>query len=55
MYGPDTRNWVGKSITLVAAEVDFKGDLVSALRVKVTSKQPAAPQEPPPFDDDPEL
>ena len=49
MYGNDTRAWLGKPITLVAAECDYKGDLVSAIRVKVikTAKQEPSPVESP--------
>jgi hypothetical protein len=46
MYGNDTRSWLGKPITLVATQVDFRGDLVSAVRVKVIK----AKQEPPPVE-----
>ncbi len=34
LYGDDTDDWIGKEITLVAAEVDFKGDTVMAVRIK---------------------
>ncbi len=50
MYGNDTRNWLGKTVTLVATEVDFKGDLVPAVRIKVT---PPKHQSAPSVDDDP--
>ncbi len=49
MYGNDTRNWLGKPVTLVATEVDFKGDLVPAIRIKVT---PPKHQSATPVDDD---
>jgi hypothetical protein len=39
MYGKNTRGWLGKPITLVAATVDFKGDLVDAVRVKFEQPQ----------------
>jgi hypothetical protein len=48
MYGNDTRNWLGKTITLVVTEVPFKDDLVSAIRVKVTKA--STKQEPPPVE-----
>jgi hypothetical protein len=45
----DTKDWRGKSITLVPAVTDFKGDTVDCIRIR-----PAKPQaeEEPPFDDD---
>ena len=36
--GPETNNWRGKSIVLVPSQVDFRGDIVDAIRVR-----PAAP------------
>jgi hypothetical protein len=45
----DTKDWRGKSITLVPAVTDFKGDTVDCIRIR-----PAKPQaeEEPPFEDD---
>jgi hypothetical protein len=56
-YGPDSRSWIGKPVTLFEAQVDFRGDLVPAIRVKIpASPQQAQDQHEPPFDDDvPEL
>ena len=34
MYGPDTDAWIGKTITLFPAWVDFQGKTVEAVRVK---------------------
>ena len=54
LYGDETRGWSGKEITLIPAKVDFKGDLVDAIRVRAA--RPQQPQtstvEEPPFDDD---
>jgi hypothetical protein len=47
LYGSDYSKWIGRPITLVATEVDFKGDMVSAIRVKVT-KAPTKQEPPPP-------
>lgn len=33
-YGDDTANWTGKPIELFPAQVEFKGDLVYAIRVR---------------------
>lgn len=43
MYGPNTDLWTGNEITLYVDQVEFQGDLVDAIRVKVMKKQ-AAPQ-----------
>jgi hypothetical protein len=51
LHGDETRNWRGKSITLVPAQVDFRGDLVDAIRVRTASPQQSSNDEPP-FDDD---
>ena len=34
-YGDDTGNWAGKSIEIYPTQVEFKGDLVDAIRVRV--------------------
>lgn len=44
LYGKDTRTWIGKPLTLVATEVDFRGDLVDAIRVRTA--QPASAEVP---------
>jgi hypothetical protein len=44
-YGQDTDNWIGKPIVLFPAYVDFKGESVEAIRVKLKPKA-AAPQPP---------
>ncbi|SRR5258708_1336396 len=36
MYGRNTDGWIGKEIILYSAEVDFKGDQVTAIRVRGT-------------------
>lgn len=38
LYGDDTDGWIGQSITLYATEVQFKDDMVEAIRVR--SKAP---------------
>jgi hypothetical protein len=38
-YGTDTDAWIGKEVTLFVDQVDFKGDIVDAIRVRV--KKPA--------------
>jgi hypothetical protein len=50
LHGDETKNWRGKSITLVPAQVDFRGDLVDAIRVRGAPQRPN--DEEPPFDDD---
>lgn len=34
-YGGDTENWNGKPIILYEAQVEFAGDIVPAIRVKI--------------------
>lgn len=43
LYGDDTDGWVGKPITLFATEVEFKGDMVMAIRVRL--KAPSEPAQ----------
>ncbi len=56
VLGSETRGWTGKAITLIPAQVDFRGDLVDAIRVRAAQQRPSpAPadeEEPPPFEDD---
>jgi len=40
MYGPNTDLWIGNQITLYVDQVDFQGNLVDAIRVKVIKQQP---------------
>jgi hypothetical protein len=48
LHGDETKNWRGKSITLIPAQVDFRGDLVDAIRIRTTPQLPV--DEEPPFD-----
>ncbi len=41
-YGDDTETWVGREIVLLVREVDFKGKLTPAIRVRVQT--PPRPQ-----------
>lgn len=34
LLGDETRGWGGKDITLIPAQVDFRGDIVDAIRVR---------------------
>jgi hypothetical protein len=56
LHGDETRGWNGKDIVLVPAQVDFRGDIVDAIRVRAATSQPQQQQAPnsdePPFDDD---
>ena len=50
-YGYDSEKWGGKEIILFMALVDFRGDQVEAIRVRVAKPQKApAPVAPPPDD-----
>jgi len=48
LYGSDYSKWIGRPITLIATEVDFRGDLVPAIRIKVGKA--AVKQQPPPVE-----
>jgi hypothetical protein len=45
VLGDETTGWRGKAITLVPAQVDFRGDIVDAIRVRAAPPQqsPTAP------------
>ena len=48
-YGDDTENWRNQSIILFPAMVEFKGDMVEAIRCRVPKQAPPSglPQEAP--------
>jgi len=46
-YGYDSEEWGGKEIVLFMAMVDFRGDTVEAIRVRMPKPQ-KAPEAPPP-------
>lgn len=47
MYGEETNGWIGKPVTLYAAEVEAFGEMVMAIRVRlVVPKAPTAPAKP---------
>jgi hypothetical protein len=56
--GDETRGWAGKDIVLVPTQVDFRGDMVDAIRVRAATPRPQQQQQAPtnndepPFDDD---
>ncbi len=52
--GPETSAWRGKAIVLVPAQVDFRGDIVDAIRIRAASapESEPPPSEAPDFDDD---
>ena len=45
-YGDDTDAWAGKQLVLFPAMVDFRGDSVEAIRVKVPPARQASPKPP---------
>jgi hypothetical protein len=47
-YGQDTDNWIGKPIVLFSAYVDFKGESVEAIRIKLKKAGTAGAPVPPP-------
>jgi hypothetical protein len=59
LYGDDTDDWFGKPVTLYATEVQFKDDMVDAIRVRSKAPRPARKEKvnvpsPPEADDDDE-
>lgn len=46
LYGDDTDDWEGKKVTLFATEVQFKQEMVEAIRIR--SKPPKAKGKPAP-------
>jgi hypothetical protein len=48
MYGEETDNWIGKKITLIPSQTDFKGEQVKCIRVKLTAPQQTQQAPPPP-------
>ena len=43
VYGDDTDTWTGRPVTLFVADVQFKADIVRAIRISVPKPKPAAP------------
>ena len=56
ILGDETRGWAGHDILLTPAQVDFKGDIVDAIRVKAAPARKALPpavgDDEPPLDDE---
>jgi hypothetical protein len=42
--GNETKNWIGRDIVLVPTEVDFRGEMVDAIRVRPAPSQSRPPQ-----------
>jgi len=55
LHGPETDAWVGKQITLFTTEVDFAGDQILAIRVRLRVSKQAATFAPPPADNSPAM
>ena len=49
LYGPETSKWTGKPITLKTMEVQFKDELVNAIRI--SGNKPSAPTAAAPADE----
>jgi hypothetical protein len=62
LYGRNTEGWIGKEIVLFPTEVDFQGDTVPAIRVRMpkaaagnskhVDPEPPPPEPPPPLSED---
>jgi hypothetical protein len=46
VLGDETTGWRGKAITLVPAQVDFRGDIVDAIRVRAVPPQQSSTEPP---------
>lgn len=46
-YGKETDNWIDKPLVLFPAMVEYAGDTVEAIRVRVPTARQAAPPPPP--------
>lgn len=64
VYGNEITAWLGKTVVIMMAMVENRGDMVEAIRVNVAltrkaatgmKPQPAQPEQPPPPDDDEQL
>jgi len=50
VHGPDTDNWIEKEIIMFSTQVDFAGQMVDAIRLRVVKPIPPGQEEN--FDDD---
>ena len=50
LFGGETELWIGERVALTVVDVDFKGDVVSAIRIK-QARQGAAAARPVPVED----
>ncbi len=44
VYGDDTGTWTGQSVQVFPTQVEFKGETVDAIRVRVAKEAPPQPQ-----------
>ena len=51
--GEETSEWVGRDIILVPAVVNFRGDLVDAIRIRAAPARPATAEDEPPTNGSP--
>ncbi len=42
IYGPEVMNWIGKTVVIMSAEVEARGEMVEAIRVNVEATRKAA-------------
>jgi hypothetical protein len=50
VYGDDTDDWIGQSVTLFSAHVDFQGRSVESIRIKIPPRKPPAKKPVPEFE-----
>lgn len=42
VYGPEITNWIGKTVVIMSAEVEARGEMVDAIRVNIDATRKAA-------------
>lgn len=42
VYGPEITNWIGKTVVIMSAEVEARGEMVDAIRVNLDATRKAA-------------
>lgn len=42
VYGPEVGNWIGKTVVIMSAEVEARGEMVEAIRVNLEATRKAA-------------
>lgn len=46
VYGPEVTNWIGKTVVIMSAEVEARGEMVEAIRVSIEETRKYATNPP---------